>query len=263
MKDFRQQKVRLLIWTYPSYLSLMIQVTLEGQFHDVMNQFPHTYTTTHKKSIPLSLVHVFVSISRRLGIPASPVNFPGTVLARVPSLSVEENPVIVNLFATDVERSIVESHNASSLSPCGSFPMLLRASRNILSSFRTSPDTTGYTAQASMSAATTIQLLSGLDEQLITPMFFNIDALPTDYATLFLDKLAPNVTNRCRMLLENHCNHLLDLETTAAEVTHCRSIYKTTRPIKYFVGMVFKHIQNEYIGCITGWDVRIYFMILD
>ncbi|KAF7347690.1 F-box domain-containing protein [Mycena venus] len=55
------------------------------RFYDISNHFPHLYLTTNKRSIPISLVHIFVSLARQLGIPASPIEFPARVLAHISS----------------------------------------------------------------------------------------------------------------------------------------------------------------------------------
>lgn len=82
------------------YISSMNDVDAEvgdGQYHNMMTHFPHKFLTTYRVSFkhfthppsltnnqespPVSLVCVFVSMVRRMGLRAAPVGFPGNVHA--------------------------------------------------------------------------------------------------------------------------------------------------------------------------------------
>jgi F-box protein 21 len=48
-------------------------------------------------------------------------------------------------------------------------------------------------------------------------------------------------------------NEELELEDKEASVVHYRSHEETS--VQHFVGLVFRHRQYRYNGCIFGWDV--------
>ncbi|KAJ7103353.1 YccV-like-domain-containing protein [Mycena belliarum] len=235
------------------------------RFYDISNQFPHIYLTTNKLSIPISLVHIFVSIARHpsIGISASPVEFPARVLVHIPSPP-DADDFLVDVFGAQTKAIIslrddipamlmrlgIPPDNLNQyVSPCGAAPMLLRAARNILSSFRN--DASRSTAQSAICAAVCIHLLLTNETQLVTHMLSHIDLDPL-YCTTFLSDLRPLLLrNGSQNLLETACQNALEIEQQEAVVVHRRT---PQVPIAHCVGMVFEHRRYLYMGCIIGWD---------
>lgn len=245
---------------------------LGDHFHDIMNHFPHCYLSTHKRSIPISLVHVFVAIARRLGIAASPVNFPARVLVHAFSPGPHTSEIYVDVFGSHIHpilsatedipqmllRAGVSPYSIGQyLSPCPAAPMLLRAARNILGSYRLLlPDSSTVPEadiRASINAALSIQLLLTNEPRFISPMIQHILLRPLDCATVLSNTLAPLLQPRAQEMLEAACKSVLKEEEEAAAVISLRS--SATVQIKFFVGMVFEHIKFGYLGCIIRWEV--------
>ncbi|KAJ6621183.1 hypothetical protein B0H10DRAFT_2019132 [Mycena sp. CBHHK59/15] len=220
------------------------------RFYDISNHFPHVYLTTNKRTIPISLVHVFVSLARHQGIIASPVEFPARVLVHVSSppgaddffvdVYGAETKAIISV-RTDIPMMLMRlgippDSLTQYISPCGAGPMLLRAARNILSSFRN--DATRSTAQSAIYAA------------LVSHMLSHVDLHPL-YCATFLSDLQPLLRPGCRRLLEQSCKNTLEVEAQSI-IVRSRSTEKVD--MAYFVGMVFEHRLYRYIGCIIGWE---------
>ncbi|KAJ6519994.1 YccV-like-domain-containing protein [Mycena sanguinolenta] len=228
-----------------------------SHFYDISNHFPHLYLT-NKRSIPISLVHVFVSIARHLGISASPVEFPARVLAHVPSPAGSDD-FLVDVYASDTKAivslrndvprmlgrlGISPDHLSQYVSPCGASPMLLRAARNILASFRNAASRS--TAQSAIYAAVCIHLLLTN----ATHMLSHLDLDPL-YCTTFLADMQPLLRYEAQHQLANACRIAMELEEQEAALVHSRT---AQTQIAHYVGMVFEHKTYQYIGCITGWD---------
>lgn len=237
-----------------------------ARFYDISNHFPHLYLTTNKRTIPISLVHIFVALARHLGVSASPVEFPARVLAHVASLPGADD-FLVDVFGaetqailslrTDIPSMLVRlgippTNPTQYISPCGASPMLLRAARNILASFRN--DASRSTAQSAIYAAVCIHLLLTNETELVAHMLSHVDLDPL-YCATFLNDMQPLLRQGVQHQLENSCRIALELEEQQAIVVHPRE----QTPIAHYVGMVFKHRSYHYTGCIIGWDVRAMF----
>ncbi|KAJ6575292.1 YccV-like-domain-containing protein [Mycena capillaripes] len=233
-----------------------------ARFYDISNHFPHLYLSTNKRTIPISLVHVFVSLARHLGVSASPVEFPTRVLAHVASppgaddflvdVFGAETQAIVSL-RTDIPSMLlrlgIPPINISQyISPCGASPMLLRAARNILASFRN--DASRSTAQSAIYAAVCIHILLTNETELVAHMLSHVDLDPL-YCATFLNDMKPLLRQGVQHQLENSCRIALELEEQQAIIVHPRT---GNAPIAHYVGMVFDHRSYHYIGCIIGWD---------
>lgn len=237
---------------------------IAARFYDISNHFPHLYLTTNKRTIPISLVHIFVSLARDLGISASPVEFPTRVLAHVSSPPGSDD-FLVDVYGADT-KAIVSLRNdipamllrlgvppsnlSQYISPCGASPMLLRAARNILASFRN--DASRSTAQSAIYAAVCIHLLLTNETHLVAHMLSHVDVDPL-YCSTFLADMQPLLRPGSQHLLENSCRIALELEEQQAILVHPRT---AQTQIAHYVGMVFVHRAYDYVGCITGWDVR-------
>ena len=220
-----------------------------------MNNFPHAFLTTEKETLPISLVHIFTAIATRVGLNASPINFPGTVLAHVLPRVEAAEPIIVNpSYPTDniINSQINNAANlpdiASHFHPCTGFPMLMRASRNILSSL--SHDVRPTIFRPSLLLSICVHLLFESDDDILNRLLADAYLQPWDCIFL-LDRLAPSLMPRCRGIIRSHCQTVLDAEVAAELHIHSR----TGIPVKYFVGMAFVHARYNYVGFIFGWDV--------
>jgi len=238
---------------------------------NVLNNFPHAYLTTNKQTLPICLVHIFTAIATRLGLNASPINFPGTVLAYVLPCHEGAEPVIVNTSVAHPTNSILNSQNspeglhmvthlsglalalnatAQSLQPCTGLLMLLRASRNILSALMSIPDVPPYVLHPSLLLSICVHLLFQANDDTLDRLLSNIYLQALD-CILLLDCLAPSLTERCRTMVRSRCQAVLDAEAVAELNIYSR----TGKSVKYFVGMAFVHARYNYVGFIYGWDV--------
>ncbi|KAF8807836.1 hypothetical protein BYT27DRAFT_7139292 [Phlegmacium glaucopus] len=235
---------------------------------NVMNNFPHAYLTTNKQTLPICLVHIFTAIATRLGLNASPINFPGTVLAHVLRHEGDE-PIIVNTSVTHPMNAVLNSQNpppmathlpglalalsttTQSLQPCTGVLMLLRASRNILSSLMSIPDVPPSVFHPSLLLSICVHLLFQADDDTLDRLLSNIYLKALD-CILLLDCLAPSLVERCQTMVRFRCQAVLHAEAVAAFNIHNRA----GKLIKYFVGMAFVHARYKYVGFIYGWDVN-------
>ena len=218
-----------------------------------MNNFPHAFLTTNKQTLPISLVHIFTAIATRLGLNASPINFPGTVLAHVLPRHEAAEPIIVN--ASHPTNTILNSqiNNATDLppfQPCTGSLMLMRASRNILSSLMSIHDVRPSILHPSLLLSICVHLLFQADDDILDRLLADASLQPWDCIFL-LDRLAPQLMPRWRGMIRSNCQTVLDAEAAAELNIHNR----TGTAVKYFVGMAFVHVRYNYVGFIHGWDV--------
>ena len=109
------------------------------QFYNIENSFPHTFLTTHKCGLPLSLVFIFVTIMKRLGFQATPYPAGGTVVAVVSELLVVDvflreisqlsSPTMARILLPDADPRNVQG-NVDLI-----IKLLLRAARNVATVF--------------------------------------------------------------------------------------------------------------------------------
>jgi F-box protein 21 len=239
-----------------------------------LNHFPHAYLSTNKRTIPISLVHIFVAIARRLGIAASPVDFPARVLAHVSSLDPAVDDIYVDVFGSQskpilsarddiplmlLRAGISPQSMMQYISPGNGSPMLLRAARNIFASHHSLVNVPEMVSKPSIYAALCVHVLLTSDARLVSYMMSHIDVRPLDCATFLSDILAPALGPRCREVLEESCRSILMNEAEAASVVNLRS--KSNIQLKFFVGLIFEHRIYGYIGCIIGWEVWILFFL--
>ena len=173
-------------------------------FHNIDHQFPHSYLTSNRKSIPISLVHVFVAIARSVGVVASPVDFPVRVLAHVsePREDVDDfyvdvydfqiNPILS--LRDDIPRLLsrqgVAPNRATDLiSPCGPIPMLLRAGRNIMASLHSPRNTSAALARAAVTFAFSMHIQLS-DRPDLVPQFI-ASCEPLHCATFVSEDMVP------------------------------------------------------------------------
>ena len=259
------------------HLNVLRTIFAARQYHQMLNHFPHSYLITSKRTLPISLVHIFVAISRRIGINASPVNFPGTVIVHVPTQQPEAPSIIVNPSTMDPTKWIMnipfdivamlpssplrERSVSELLVPSNAKTMLMRASHNILFAFQEDMTVDFDHWQPAMFAAISAQFLLQAELPFLRILSKILTGLSTlDCSAFILNRLAPMVPQPHRLLLEQRCSPDMEEEALVASTRHIRQENATVR---YFVGMVMEHVRNGYIGCIIGWDVSSEFAILD
>ncbi|KAJ4485824.1 hypothetical protein J3R30DRAFT_3283764 [Lentinula aciculospora] len=237
-------------------------------FHDVPTLFPHSYLTSHKRTIPLSLAHIFVSIAQSLGVVASPVDFPVRVLVHISVPDPEADDFFVDVLGLQnilslrddipailARQGIQADRMIHYISPCGADSMLVRNGRNILSSLNI-PDTPLSLIRPSALLAFTIFLV-------LTPPTgggrlvyrFMTQADPLDCATFICGALIPSLDGASKVQddLRQECQKTLNEEAKHAGEIRLRSSEEKT--VEHFVGMLFEHRKYSYTALVTGWDV--------
>ena len=236
-------------------------------FHDLHNHFPHCFLTTHKRTIPLSLVYVFVAIARNIGVMASPTNFPSKVLVHVSSPNPDVPDLYVDVYGSSTKAifslrddippllaraGITPGRMVQYISPCRSDQMLLRAAHNILVSLRLIPSNAMLSSDGQAAAyACNIVLAIMMDGVSLNSFFDHISAFPLDIGPVLSDGLTSLVEPRNRESIYSRCEAALRAEEDAAKLTKLRS----EMSVQHFVGMVFQHAKHKYIGCIISWEV--------
>ncbi|KAF9041733.1 hypothetical protein BDZ89DRAFT_1009505 [Hymenopellis radicata] len=236
-------------------------------FHNINNIFPHKYLTTNKKSIPISLVHVFVAVARGLGISASPVDFPQRVLAHISSPDPTADDFYVDVFGAETKMilslredivNLVMRHGipaqsmAPYISPSLSPPMLLRTSRNILASLNAGIVVADNQPRVPLYLAFTLYLLMTTREQFAaraTAYMGLVDCvtvLPQSIAPIFPEGSAvrEHLEEKRRSVIQLHSRTIPVSLRSAPENMH----------VKFHVGTIFQHKTYKYKGCICAWD---------
>jgi F-box protein 21 len=73
---------------------------------------------------------------------------------------------------------------------------------------------------------------------------------PLDLCAIIQNELAPMVAAH-QATLANACRAGLSEEATNAKLIKMRE----RKPLRWFVGLAFRHAKYNYLGCIVGWDV--------
>ncbi|KIJ66265.1 hypothetical protein HYDPIDRAFT_86448 [Hydnomerulius pinastri MD-312] len=242
----------------------------QSRFHIFNTRFPHWFLTTHKDTIPISLVYVFVCIARRLGITAAPMDFPARVLAIVSSPDPSVSDIFVDVFGSrnlailsiqeDVPRLLMDAGISPFsimryVQPAGVASMVIRASRNILASFSLLPPGENVPEgdlHAAFYVGLTVNLVFMNDRRYLLNIMKHIGRFPLDILSVLTDALAPALDPPIREQLLVSCKAAHEDEDEAAAAVTLRSAIAT--PVKHFVGMIFKHAKYEYFGYIYGWE---------
>lgn len=237
------------------------------KFFIVLNQFPHAYLAHNKRTIPISLAHVFVAIALRLGIEASPLDYPGKVLVRVVSPHPEIDDVFIDVFSMNVDPILdTQDHvpvmlNQAGLdpqtigrylTPCGGAAMLLRVARNILAATRGAEDFSYSTSQAALQTSICAHFLLTNEIRLIAHLLSIIDIRPLDCSTYLSTTLSPLLQPHGQSLLRTASEAVMEHEAQETALVSRR--LPDTR-VKYFIGAIFNHARFGYTACIAGWDV--------
>ena len=219
----------------------------------------------------MGLVYVFVSICRRLGIAASPTDFPGCVLAHVSSPDPAVSDIFVDVFgsadkailslAEDIPTRLAMARvplNAlmRCISPCGADSSMLRQAKNIFNGFQRQnggPHPPAGEIEATFYAAACAFTIFSHEDLFINELAIieplDVKAIQLD---LICDALLPNIRDQ----LKAACSKRLVAEVLENAVS-LRSQLQA-KP-KYFVGMFFTYTTPDRIGCIIGWKVRFCF----
>ena len=249
----------------------MILSNNSGQrFHYLQARLPHLFLTTHKATIPLSLVYIFVCIAQRIGLTAAPVDFPARVLAIVSSPDPNISDMFVDVFGSRTQ-VILSSHDdiphllnqagippnsmRRYITPASCASMLVRTARNILASFSIMPTSavSEDVLHTAFYASLVVNLIFTRDERYLLNILQHINRFPLDLFPVLEDSLLPLLTSGLQERLTTRCKAVVEEEREAASTVHHRSAL--TREVKFFVGMVFKHATFGYVGYIYGWDV--------
>ncbi|KAF8899011.1 hypothetical protein BD779DRAFT_1666757 [Infundibulicybe gibba] len=234
------------------------------RFIRILNSYPHACLTSHKQTIPLSLVYFFTSISHRLGIPAYPAGFPGRVFAHIPPLNPREDGFYLDI-STETG-PILEGEVSARLMAHGMPPslplvprngpeMLIRAAGNIFQAFREAVDMSGsLRARIALQTIACIYLL--LPQEIDLPfaiMRGEVAFSAVDCVTFLPNTLVPLLASNpaAQAIVGDACRRVLN-----------RRNIDTPRPrphgtrAKYFVGLVIEHIRHHGIGCIIQWEPK-------
>lgn len=248
-----------------SLILIYAELNPEGDYYDTKNSFIHLALGTNRKSLPLILVGIFVSIATRLGLDAHPFNYPGHVHAiiRLPpstttniSPSPEPSPEYIHV---DVANSAVLSptslrdtllmHNYPTaaipvvLSPASTHSIIMRAARNITNSRdrqRNTPINREWERCASLYAALCLFVLEPQNVDAYghaQPLLGLLEAqFPLDAEGVLMGVVAPALSPNVRERLEPKIRKMED-----DELVHTVAVSRETYGIKHYVGMVFIH----------------------
>ena len=108
----------------------------DASFYDFRNSLPHLFLTTSTRSLPISLVYVFVGILKRFGIEVSPMNTPGCVTALVRDTLVDVTrselehgrDAVLGVMDYEVIKTVYDARYQATLSA----QLLTRAAMNII-----------------------------------------------------------------------------------------------------------------------------------
>ncbi|KAH9937278.1 uncharacterized protein B0H18DRAFT_969901, partial [Fomitopsis serialis] len=218
-------------------LVVLLRDTLRGMgfriaegddFYNPLNQFPHAIMRPEsRKTIPMGLVYVYTSVARRLGIRASPTNYPGKVLCHIDPIDPEQNEMLFDVCGhRDLRQMLVDiglrpDMPAEIIRPCKVGTILHRAAANTIIAVRWNHGLRCFC----------ISLLQSQDNQILSQI---MDSKPLD---------AWRAQRAGADILAKHCEKLVE---TDEELRDCR-------PVMYFVGLIVQHKKYEYAGCIIGW----------
>ena len=212
----------------------------------------------------MSLVYVFVAVARRLGIDASPANFPGVVQARIQPPDPSERPRLLDMRASEMPILLSDPATLQNLpdhdshtQPASASTMLSRASNNIIMFMRyerTYGDNISlpWSLEAHEAAfyATSCWVVMESQQDHLIPC--PPESKPLDVIAVVLDAVCPALEEIPRNVVSTYCYRTLEAdEEKANEVSH-RSMFPE---VKHFVGLLFKHKRYNYAACVFGWDV--------
>ncbi|KAH8110622.1 hypothetical protein DFH11DRAFT_1514034 [Phellopilus nigrolimitatus] len=235
----------------------------QNQFYDIRNSLPHLFISTQRRSLPLSLVFIFVTIAKRLGLPASALDTPGRVLALVRGTFVDvygsKTRAILN-SSEDFGDTQFTPHVQATLTAS----LLGRVARNI-SVALAQPDLliSDETRHVYLQARFLASCLSTLFGTNVTDDFFGrgmVESLlfPLDLELVVRDRLIPNSRIGPRGVSEEFCDgtsatiDVRESEIAAAVPQKSRASVKIVDCL--FVGQIIMFSRNGCLGCVVEWE---------
>jgi len=212
----------------------------------------------------MSLVYMFVCVSRRLGVQSSPTNFPGKVLCHISPVDPTANEMLFDMTgdsrpfvfsSREVPRMMMDiglppDAREDLIRPCRMSTILFRAAANIHVAFRWSQrrvfNSFSETVAWCNYATFCIFILQSQEHQMLAHI---VDSKPLDALAVLMDVLCPALVPRTRANLERHCADLVQ----AYEDFAAKAWLRSEHSVDFFVGLVVRHGQHEYVGCIIGW----------
>lgn len=235
------------------------------------------------KTLPISLVYVFVAVAQRIGMEASPINYPGRVLARV-SLANSPDCVFVDVFGSlstqnPLRLRTVDIESTSDLGRAAhAAPMLIRATHNIAASLQ-------LVDQAMMNALKPAEFASAIYAMRVARWLLSDPAVDPDrllgligqyypldlvavgalrLAILFFscclsysanDALCPLLGPSSSATLAKEIEDTVKVQEETDRIRNLRSTCGAE--LNFFVGQTFTHAKYSYRAIILSWDVGI------
>lgn len=242
-----------------------------SHYHDLANHFPHRFLTTNRRSLPMSLVCVFVFIAQHLGLQASPVNFPSKVLAHISIPSSDESQSSefwvdvfdastqcildpVNDIPAMLAASGLPAHHAHDvLGPATPSDIFVRIVHNIHRSLSLHPDSpedeqSRFVAAYAVSSA--IMLLHPVGPHMDSVLGF-LTRFPLDLDAVLIQTIVPTFPELSKMTA---LRVISDHKISEKRMTKKRA---TNDIVKYYVGLCIRHRKYGYEGVILSWDVSL------
>ncbi|GJE85809.1 YccV-like-domain-containing protein [Phanerochaete sordida] len=233
------------------------------EFYRVTNQFPHFFLKPEgRRSIPMSLVYVFVAVARRLGIQASPANFPGVVQAHIQPPN-GERAKLMDMRGTDPPSEFPNTQyiqfwpamlqNQEEYShPAAPSVMLSRACNNIQAFMQQEmvagvPQSPEVHDSAFYAGSCWIMVEGAANHIVPSPP----DSKPLDFEAVLIDVLCPMLPSAMRNALSAHFQRIIEDDEARARSIKLHSSYPR---VAFFVGLPFVHKRYNYLGVIYGWD---------
>lgn len=230
-----------------------------------MNQFPHFFLQpANRRTIPISLVYVYVAVARRLGIAASPANFPGVVQVHIQPPGGEPfrlldmrgtEPPSANPVLPYPALGLLTPHADPDdfLRPAAPATMLMRSCNNIRAFMNHEISHSTMTSHDLYSSALYgvscwLVIQGQVDHAPPTPP----DTKPLDYTAVLLDALCPNIRHAIGPAIAAHYRGRVEEEEQQARDVNMRSLSPN---VQFFVGLPMVHKRYNYAGIIYGWDV--------
>ena len=243
-----------------------IEVHSGTSFANLYNNFPHHFLTTHRRSLPLSLVCIFVSISRRLGLPATPINSIGRVTAYLDGVVVDvydsaTNAIVMENTAHPVPMAIMQGeYAAGEMASVTTVSMLLRSGRNIMNSLSECAHT--WADQTSPSSGQGNRFERVLAEYASDGIFASLSSdcmpvlhpiaesmqswFPLDFELVVRDRFFPALQRTSQELLM----------TRYAEGSTWRKARVRTPYMRYFVGQIVKVVSRPFqYWLVMDWNI--------
>jgi len=236
-------------------------------YHNLMNHFPHGVLFEDHVTLPMSLVYVFVCITRRLGLNAHPVAFPQKVLAIV--IPSEGESIYIDVFES-VTRPLLLYPNLVSMlwdmgidpasamakkysTPASTATILLRVVANIfrsLEGFTLWSENRKARRLAHYAACSAALLLTG-DFPLVQALFDTRPGGPLDCEVVIKQTLRPALPEATRQELDLYLMRQADIEKYPLPTPSAEGQQKA-----YCAGMMFIQKDDSYVSVIVGWNAK-------